>query len=81
MVMDMSDLEDRFVYHPPNANQQRQYEKVRGMAWAFAKLLSAVVPAGREKALAFTHLEQAMMWANAGIARHPDGASEPSPSA
>lgn len=66
------DLENRFTFHPPTPPQIQRYEKVRGSARAFARVISAQVPAGREKALAMTHLEQAMMWANAGIARHPD---------
>ena len=43
---------------------------------AFKTLADAVddsVPAGRYKALAFTALEEAAMWANKGITRDSDG--------
>jgi hypothetical protein len=32
-------------------------------------MLNELVPDSREKSLAITHLEEAVMWANAGIAR------------
>lgn len=32
-------------------------------------MIDALVPDGREKSLALTHLEETVMWANAGVAR------------
>jgi hypothetical protein len=37
-----------------------------------AEHVDALVPDGREKSLALTKIEEAMFWANAGIARQPD---------
>ena len=45
------------------------HSNVRFACREAAKLFLATVPAGREQSLAITKLEEAMMWANAGIAR------------
>lgn len=65
----LSDLDNRFTYHPPKGNQADIYQQVREGAKAFAVFLNEIVPECREKSLAMTNLEQAVMWANAGIAR------------
>jgi hypothetical protein len=46
------------------------FQEIRDQAKALATKLNEVVPNGREKSLAITHLEDTVMWANAGIARH-----------
>jgi hypothetical protein len=61
--MDFADLENRFAYHAPNDEATKE-------AHAAATLINGLVPGGREKSLAITSLEETMMWANAGIARH-----------
>ncbi len=69
--MDYVDLENRFAYHKPkNEQTTRNHDLVRNLCQDLAEELNEVVPEGREKSLAITHLEQVMMWANAGIARH-----------
>jgi hypothetical protein len=67
--MEPSDIETRFTYHPPTEGQPEKYETIRGAAKSFALTLNDLVPDGREKSLAITHLEDVVMWANAGIAR------------
>lgn len=64
-----AELETRFTYHPPRGNQTVRYDKIRGVAGAFARLLNEACPESRETTLALTNLEQAVMWANAAIAR------------
>jgi hypothetical protein len=64
------DLEHRFTYHPPKDGQAETYQGMRAVALNFARTIDQQVPDSREKALALTHLEQAVMWANAGIARN-----------
>jgi hypothetical protein len=66
----IEDLKNRFTYHPPVGNQQQKYENIRKNALAFAELLNEMCPDSREKSLAITHLEDAVMWANAAIARN-----------
>lgn len=66
----VDDLENRFTYHPPFGDQAVRYSEIRERALMLAEFLAANVPASRELSLAFTNLEQAVMWANAGIARN-----------
>ena len=64
------DLEGRFRYHPPKGDQAEIYDDFRSAARRAAYLIDDNCPDGREKSLAFTKLEEAVMWANASIARH-----------
>jgi hypothetical protein len=71
--MDSADLLNRFTYHPVvNLEQGMLYSEVRGHALSFAQWLDNVAPDSRELSLAITHLEEAVFWANAAIARHGD---------
>ena len=67
--MDMAELEKRFTYHPPKGNQGEKYELIRSKAHQLAFDLVNMCPDSRELSLAITHLEDAVMWANAAIAR------------
>lgn len=69
--MATGDIENRFTYHPPQGDQPNRYEAIRSAAKEFAYLIDGAAPDSREKSLALTHLEEAVMWANAGIARNP----------
>jgi len=68
--MQDTDLANRFTYHAPKDGQAERYQQIRGFAHDFARLLNDECPESREKSLAVTHLEDAVMWANAAIARH-----------
>lgn len=68
--MDINELTDRFTFHPATTAERREaHEDVRALCRDVALELNELVPDGREKSLAITHLEDVMMWANAGIAR------------
>lgn len=70
------EIANRFAYHPPkNAAAVKAHEQVRTMLGALAQTLDELLPDDRprEKALVSTHLEDAMMWANAAIARSRTG--------
>ncbi|SKM81285.1 Uncharacterised protein [Mycobacteroides abscessus subsp. massiliense] len=67
-----ADINNRFDYHRPSDAKVQVHEAVRTGASALAHQLDAVLPPGREKALAMTKLEEALMWANAAIARTPE---------
>lgn len=67
--MDDLELDRRFDYHRPDAAAQAAHQQVRNGAKYLGELLDTLLPEGREKALAFTNLEQAMFWGNAAIAR------------
>lgn len=67
----MSDLENRFKHHPPkNPETIASHEAVREELRVTAILLDDMLPDSREKSIAITKLEEALMWANAAIARN-----------
>jgi hypothetical protein len=68
--MDKEDIDNRFKYHAPKPGQPEIYQDIRTLAKELALEIDEVVPEGREKSLAITKLEEAVMWANSGIARH-----------
>jgi len=63
-------LDNDYTYHAPKPDQLERYTKIRKQARDFAGELVKMVPQSRELSLALTHLEQAVMIANAGIARN-----------
>lgn len=67
-----TDLEKRFTYHAPTPDQIPKYQELRDTAKDLAYRINELVPQSREQSLALTHLEQAIFWANAGIARNPE---------
>lgn len=70
MAVDPSDLDNRFAYHPASTQERRDaHERVRAAARELADAINGLVPDGREKATALTKTEEAMFWANAGVAR------------
>lgn len=68
--MQQSDIDNRFTYHAPMEDQPARYEAIRAIVKAAAEFINEVCPESREKSLAVTHLEEAVFWANASIARH-----------
>lgn len=66
----VADVDNRFTYHAPTPEQIPLYAQLRKEAHLLALQILYSVPEGRERALALTHLEMAVMWGNAGIARH-----------
>ena len=67
--MDEKEMETRFTYHSPKGNQPQKYETIRNEARRFATIVDSLCPESREKSLAMTQIEDAVMWANAAIAR------------
>lgn len=63
-------LENNFTYHAPKEGQPQKYEEIRNKAKELAYLIEMNVPKSREQSLAYTKLEEAVFWANAGIARN-----------
>jgi hypothetical protein len=59
----------RFTYHPPIGSQPDRYVEIRERAMAFALLICQECPDSREKSLAITKIEEAVMWANSAISR------------
>lgn len=59
---------NRFTYHPANTETGSKHDSVRMHALNFALAIAELIPAGRHRSLALTAAQEAMMWANAGIA-------------
>jgi hypothetical protein len=66
------ELDIRFTYHPPKGDQPAKYEQLRSETKTLARTILELTPVSREQSLALTSLEQAVMWANASIARRSD---------
>lgn len=64
------EIEKRFNYHPPKEGQPEKYQKLRDRIKSLAYYVFEVCPDSRERSLALTKLEEAVMWANAAIARN-----------
>lgn len=64
------DLENRFTYHAPKSDQPSRYKIIRDMAKGLSVQVITFCPESREKSLALTKIEEAVMWANASIARN-----------
>jgi len=68
--MDPRDIRHRFSHHPPrNQDDIAAHERVRDAVRQVAEGWNEVLGESREKSLAITHLEEAVMWANAALAR------------
>ncbi len=68
--MDYQEIENRFGYHKASEEVIPYHTAVRKTFIEMTAKLIQVVPSGREQALMMTALEQASMWANAGVARN-----------
>lgn len=72
----MIDLKTRvandFKFHPaaPNSANAERHDTIRFNCLLLANLFLEQCPESRELSLALTSLEEAMMWANASIARN-----------
>lgn len=71
--LDSDDLENRFTFHPVRDDvQATTYAHIRNKAKALAYYLTESCPPSRELSLAITHLEEAVFWGNAAVARHDE---------
>jgi hypothetical protein len=64
----MEQIVNTFTYHAPFGDQIERYQDLRNRAKELALLIEACCPESREKSLAFTKLQEAIMFANAAIA-------------
>jgi len=63
-------IDNNFTYHKPIGSQQQRYVDIRDRAKSLAELILVSCPPSRERSLAFTKLEESVMWANSSIARN-----------
>lgn len=64
------DLDNIYTYHKPKEGQPEKYEEIRDKGKCLAETITALCLPSRERSLALTKIEEAVMWANAGIARN-----------
>jgi hypothetical protein len=71
MHLTSDQLKHRFQFHPADAeNKKDAHQQVREVLLEAADTIVDLTGAeSREQSLAVTHLEEAMFWANAAIAR------------
>ena len=68
---DLYDLDNIYTYHAPKGQDQvDRYQRLRDKGKELASLIMDHCPVSRERSLAFTKIEEAVMWANASIARN-----------
>lgn len=70
-VLSESELLHRTQHHPPkSAETIAAHEGIRAATRNFLDAIRLHCPECREKAIAVSNAEQAMMWANAAVARN-----------
>lgn len=62
------EINRRIVYKPSTPEKVAVHESLRAAFLELAHKIDRDVPPGREKALALTELQGALMWANAAVA-------------
>lgn len=72
-------IERVFTYSPPAGDQPARYVAIREAARELARMIVRLTPESREQSLALTRLEEAVMFANASIARNERIADARSP--
>lgn len=65
---DLEKLKNSFTYHSPKDDQAERYRIIRDEAATLALKILECCPQSRERSLAITQLETAVMWANKAIA-------------
>lgn len=74
----LSRINHDFDYHaPPDQETKDRHAMIRGTFRDLAMVVVTMTPPSREQSLAITKLEEAMMWANAAIARNHSAAVTP----
>ena len=68
--MENPQIENNFKYHSLKEGQPEKYATIREKAKELAYLIEQECPNSREKSVAMTNLETAVMWANSSIARN-----------
>lgn len=63
-------FENNFKYHAPKEGQTDKYQLLREKGKQLAYLINGNCPPSIETSLALTKVEEAIMWANASIARN-----------
>lgn len=61
----------RFKYHPADTEEKKlAHEQARAMVLECAEELMMFIPESHEREKVLDKLDEVLMWANAGVARH-----------
>ena len=69
------DHDKALSYHPLTPGRAEVHELLRTSAKLLADVYDTHLPPSREAALAFTAVQESLMWANAAVAIHDPGAT------
>lgn len=69
-VISNNDFEKRFTYQIPTPDTQPVFAEIREVGKGFADMINTKCPDSREALKAIERIEEAIMWANASVARH-----------
>ena len=72
MAIDENEIQNRLTFLPASRAGMARHAKLTAAGIHFLAAVNQYVPDGREKALAMTKIEEAKMWASAGVARNPE---------
>ena len=72
MPLSAEEIQNRVTFHSPTPSGIDRHAVLSKAAGYLLSVIEDTVPDGREKSLAITNVEQAKMWASAGVARNPD---------
>jgi hypothetical protein len=64
------DIDNRFTYHAPSGDQSERYERIRAAGKTLALELEHLCPSSPELTRAVNAVDEAVMLANAAVARH-----------
>jgi len=70
LLDDLRRVERNLTHHAPHGSQTSRYDSIRAQVRVLAHRLLTFCPPSRELSLSLTHLEEAVFWANASIARN-----------
>ena len=62
----------RYMHHPPHGDQADRYARIRQAVLACARTIRDLSPCSPEQSRALNALDEAMMLANAAVARNED---------
>ncbi len=68
--MNLEDKLNALSYHPLTEGRAEKHEEARTIIKGVAAWFDDELPPSREASLAFTALQEALMWANAALAIH-----------
>ena len=65
-----ADHEHALSYHPLTEGRGEIHDRLRAAAKAYTAVVDEICPPSREASLAFTSIQESLMWANAAVAIH-----------